>query len=73
MKLKNILSAAAVCATSVMVVSSCSKVKEAVAPAAQEEISQAVLTQIKEMGLTTDGAQKVDGGYLVEGDILITP
>jgi len=73
MKLKNILSAAAVCAASVMVVSSCSKEKEAVAPAAQEEISQAVLTKIKEMGLTTDGAQKVDGGYLVEGDILITP
>ena len=73
MKLKNVLSAAVLCAASVMAVSSCSKEKEAVAPAAQEGISQAVLTQIKEMGLTTDGAQKVAGGYLVEGDILVTP
>ena len=73
MKLKNVLSAAAVCAASVFAISSCSKEKEAVTPVAEEGISQAVLAQIKGMGLTTQDAKKVEGGYLVEGDILITP
>ncbi|WP_241502222.1 M57 family metalloprotease [Hymenobacter glacialis] len=35
-------------------------------------MSKAVISQIKEMGLTTDGIQRVEGGYLVEGDIVIT-
>ncbi|WP_239691556.1 M57 family metalloprotease [Hymenobacter lapidarius] len=35
-------------------------------------MSQAVISQIKEMGLTTDGIKRVEGGYLVEGDIVIT-
>ena len=36
------------------------------------EISASVLTQIKAAGFNTQGAQKVEGGYLVEGDILLT-
>jgi hypothetical protein len=38
----------------------------------ENEISQDVLTQIGAMGFGTNGVQKVDGGYLVEGDILLT-
>ncbi|HEX8326156.1 MAG TPA: M57 family metalloprotease [Hymenobacter sp.] len=61
------------CTVSVLALSSCSKEQESTnTPAPSEAISPAVLTQIKEMGLTTDEIKKVDGGYLVEGDILVT-
>ena len=72
MKLKNVLSAAALCTASVLALSSCSKEKEAAAPTAQDQISPAVISQIREMGLTTGDIKKVDGGYLVEGDIVVT-
>src|SRR5687768_4858109 len=38
-----------------------------------EEVSQETLAQVKRLGFSTGGVQKVDGGYLVEGDILLTP
>jgi len=38
-----------------------------------EQISQVVKDQISAMGFTTSNIQKVDEGYLVEGDIIITP
>jgi hypothetical protein len=72
MKSKNLLSVAAVCLASALAFSSCSKEKESVTPVAANEISQDVLTQIKQLGFTTDEAKKVDGGYLVEGDIMLT-
>ena len=72
MKIKNVLSAAAVCAATVLAISSCSKEQDAVAPTAPAQVSPAVISQIKDMGLTTAGIQRVDGGYLVEGDIVIT-
>ena len=72
MKFKNLLSAAVLCTASVFAISSCSKEKEAVAPVAQDGISEAVISKIKGMGLTTQDIQRVDGGYLVEGDIVIT-
>ena len=71
MKLRNILSTATLCTASMLALSSCSKQQETVAPA-EEAISQSVLSQIKAMGLTTQDIKKVDDGYLVEGDILIT-
>ena len=40
---------------------------------AQNEISQEVLAQINNLGFSTAGVQKVDEGYLVEGDIILTP
>ena len=72
MRIKNVLSAAALCTASVLALSSCSKEKEAVVPALETSVSQTVISQIKEMGLTTEGIQRVEGGYLVEGDIVIT-
>jgi hypothetical protein len=38
----------------------------------QEELSAATLAQIKGQGFSTEGARKIEGGYLVEGDILLT-
>lgn len=73
MKIKNVLSAAALCAASVLAISSCSKEKEAVAPTAETGVSQDVLTQIRAMGLSTKDVKQVEGGYLAEGDIFLTP
>ncbi|RSK45881.1 M57 family metalloprotease [Hymenobacter perfusus] len=38
----------------------------------KNEVSETAINQIKALGFTADGAQKVDGGILVEGDILLT-
>lgn len=46
--------------------------KKEAAPA-NKELSDEVLGQIKAMGFSTDGVQAMDGGYLVEGDIFISP
>lgn len=52
-----------------LVFTACKKdVKESV----QEEVSSETLAQIKAKGFSTDNVQKVNGGYLVEGDILLT-
>jgi hypothetical protein len=37
-----------------------------------EEISQATLSKIKELGFATGNVRKVEDGYLVEGDIVLT-
>ncbi|MFC7666299.1 M57 family metalloprotease [Hymenobacter humi] len=55
-----------------LALSSCSKEKEAAAPVVQDKVSAAVISQIREMGLTTADIKRVDGGYLVEGDIVVT-
>jgi hypothetical protein len=39
----------------------------------QEVIPDAVLTQISSLGFGTKNVQKVEEGYLVEGDIVLTP
>ncbi len=43
------------------------------AKVADEKISGEVLTQIKNLGFSTANVQKVEEGYLVEGDIILTP
>ena len=59
---------AAVCAA-VTLLASCKKdTKDAVA----DEISEETLAQIQRLGFDTHGVQKTSGGYLVEGDILLT-
>jgi hypothetical protein len=48
----------------------CAKeVKESKSP----EVSQEVIGQIRSLGFSTDKVAKVPGGYLVEGDIVLTP
>lgn len=41
--------------------------------AAEEEISTETLSQIKSLGFSTSDVHKAEDGYLVEGDILLTP
>ncbi|TGE14677.1 M57 family metalloprotease [Hymenobacter elongatus] len=70
MKINKVLSAVALCALSVASLSSCSK--EAKDVTAKNEISEDAMSKIQQMGFTTKDAQKVEGGYLVEGDIMLT-
>ncbi|UOQ53157.1 M57 family metalloprotease [Hymenobacter cellulosivorans] len=70
MKITKVLSAVALCAGSIAALSSCSKESEQVT--AKNEISADAISKIQQLGFTTKDAQKVEGGYLVEGDILLT-
>ena len=72
MKFRNLLSATALCAASVLTMTSCSKEKES-ATIAPSAISQDAMTQIKALGFSTQGVRTVEEGYVVEGDILLTP
>jgi hypothetical protein len=65
MKIKNVLSAAALCTASVLALSSCSKEKEQTA-AASAAVSQDALAQIKSLGFSTQDVRAVEGGYVVE-------
>lgn len=47
--------------------------KKAAETQTQGAVSSEVLQQVAALGFSTDGVSKVDGGYLVEGDILLTP
>lgn len=59
---------AAVCAA-VILLSSCKKeAKDVVA----DEVSLETMSQIQRLGFSTDGVKKANGGYLVEGDIMLT-
>jgi hypothetical protein len=39
----------------------------------EDGVSQEVLAKISELGFSTDDVKKLDNGYLVEGDIVLTP
>ena len=69
MTTKNLLSVG-LCLASALVFSSCSKESDSVTKS--DEVSAAVLSQISQMGFTTQGATVVDGGYVVEGDIFLS-
>ena len=47
--------------------------KEAQEKRAESALSESELADIKALGFGTADAQKVDGGYLVEGDIFLSP
>ena len=70
MKIKELFTAAAFCAASVLALSSCSKKEEAAA--APTVASQEALSQIKALGFGTEDVRPVAGGFVVEGDILLT-
>lgn len=73
--MKTIFKSFAVAFTGVLLLTACKKeaTKEIWEDTASDNISQEVLGQIKKLGFGTGSVQKVDGGYLVEGDILLTP
>ncbi len=53
-----------------LVFTSCTK---SVNDPAVDEISQEVIAKLKDQGYSTSNVQKVEEGYLVEGDIIVTP
>jgi hypothetical protein len=64
--MKRIITPIAIACVTAMTFASCKKdVKE-------QSVSTEALNQIAAMGLSTEGVKKVDGGYLVEGDIMIS-
>nr|WP_276898440.1 M57 family metalloprotease [Pedobacter kyonggii] len=71
MKNTKFLSLAVVC-TLFLCISSCKKNNTSEQTDNKVEISASTLQQIKNLGFSTDDARKVDNGYLVEGDILLT-
>ncbi|KUG06609.1 M57 family metalloprotease [Solirubrum puertoriconensis] len=66
--MKKLLTPLAVAAVALASFSSCSKDDVKV----KDQVSEETMNQIRAMGFTATGAQKVDGGYLVEGDILLS-
>jgi len=72
--MKTIFKLFAVAFTGVLLLTACKKeATKAISDDASNEISQEVLGQIKKLGFGTGSVQKVDEGYIVEGDILLTP
>jgi len=57
------------CFIGIVVLFSCKKEAKPVS----DEVPQSVKDQISALGFTSANAQKIDEGYLVEGDIIITP
>ncbi|GGF26567.1 M57 family metalloprotease [Hymenobacter cavernae] len=70
MKVSTVLSSLSLIAFSVLGLASCQKESENVVT--KNEVPQEVLGKIQQLGLSTQNAQKVEGGYLVEGDIMLT-
>jgi len=64
---KIVRSFAAVCIAAMSLTACTKEVKDV----ATDEIAESTLLQIRALGFSTDGAQKVEGGYLVEGDIIL--
>jgi len=63
-----IKSFAAICFMAIIFTACTKDVKETVQP----DVSEQTLAQIKSLGFGTENVQKIDEGYLVEGDIILT-
>ncbi|RYY38280.1 MAG: matrixin family metalloprotease [Chitinophagaceae bacterium] len=62
----------AIAGIAAMGITSCKKSSKEVA-ASPDGVSQEALSQIRSLGFSDQNVQKVDEGYLVEGDIILTP
>lgn len=69
MKFTPVLSTLAVCAFTTLALTGCGK-KENIQ--SKDTVSETTINQIKALGFTTTDARKVEGGVVVEGDILLT-
>lgn len=69
MKINKVLSALAIGVCSVSLLSSCQKKEEVTT---KDQLSENTLSQIRQLGFGTSEARKVEGGVVVEGDILLT-
>ncbi|HEY4650768.1 MAG TPA: M57 family metalloprotease [Pontibacter sp.] len=68
MKIKNLLLLPALAA--MLFFTSCEQKEETAV--AKNEVSEMTLSRISQMGFSKENVQKVEGGYLVEGDILLS-
>lgn len=69
--MKRVLRPFAIACAAALSLTACQKdAKEATAP--ENGLSQATLSKIEALGFSTENARKVDNGYLVEGDIVLT-
>jgi Dual-action HEIGH metallo-peptidase len=59
----------AIATLAIFIISSCSKEKQ---DTMTEEITQETLSKIAALGFSRNEVQRVDGGYLVEGDIILS-
>ncbi len=66
--MKKLLSLTAFAALLVVTIYSCKKQDQ---PSPNEEISQDVLTQIRNLGFSNENVMRDEGGYVVEGDIFL--
>lgn len=55
----------------ILLTTSCKR-ENIIDPTANDQVSAAVLQQIAAQGFSTENVRKVDNGYLVEGDIVLT-
>ncbi|SNR42993.1 M57 family metalloprotease [Hymenobacter mucosus] len=69
MKISKLFAPAAMLAVSALSLSSC---QEKANVEVKNEVSETAVNQIKALGFTAAGAQKVAGGVMVEGDIMLT-
>lgn len=70
--MKTIFKPLVVTFSAVLLLTACKKEGNEAPSVQQDEISQETLSQIKALGFGTGSVQKVEDGYLVEGDILLT-
>lgn len=68
--MRKLFSIIAVAAFAALFIVACSKAKE---DAVNTEVSQDVLSKIADLGFSTSGVIADDGGYIVEGDIFLSP
>lgn len=67
--MRKFIQPAAIAIFSFMIIASCSKEKQ---ESATQEVSSEALAKIASLGFSTLDVQRTDGGYLVEGDILLS-
>ena len=71
--MRKVLNPIAILSIAVLSVLAVSCKKEAKAPVQDQGISEEVLTKISKLGFTNKDVKLIPEGYLVEGDIIITP
>ncbi len=67
--MKKLMTPLAVTCVLVLTLSACKKNTKDVV---ENEVPQSVLTQISKLGFSSENVKKMDGGFLVEGDILLS-
>lgn len=69
--MRKLFSILAVASFAALFIVACSKAKQD--DTASTEVSQEVLSQISALGFSSDNVVAADGGYIVEGDIFLSP